>query len=94
MGRNKEQDLLNEAIYDKGVTSLDDVKKVKPPKIKKKALGYDESILDTVFKKKKNVKIKKTYKKEKKDTFLSNIKKKPLNIFKKKKKDMTFFNKI
>jgi len=94
MARNKEQDFLNEAIYDKGVTSLDDVKKEKPQKVKKKALGYDEGILDTVFKKKKTVKVKKTYKKEKKESFLSNIKKNPLDIFKKKKKDMTFFNKL
>ncbi|NCP71873.1 hypothetical protein GW835_00565 [archaeon] len=94
MTRNKEQDLLNEAIYDKGVTSLDDVKKEKPQKVKKKALGYDEGILDTVFKKKKVVKNQASARKEKKETSLGKKSINPFNIFKKKKKGVAFFNKL
>lgn len=90
----KEQNYLNEAIYDKGSGSLDDIEKEKPKKIKKKPLGYDENILDSLFSKKKVVKNQPTPRREKKETTLSKPSSNPLNIFKKKKKGMTFFNNL
>lgn len=89
----KEQVYLNEAIYDKGTGSLDDIEKEKPVKIKKKPLGYDESFIDSLFKKRKVVKNQPTIKK-KKETTLSKPSSNPLNILKKKKKGMTFFNNL
>jgi chromatin segregation and condensation protein Rec8/ScpA/Scc1 (kleisin family) len=89
----KEQDYLNDAIYDKGQGSLDNIEKPKKIKKIKKNLGYTENILDTLFKKKKIVKKEYKPKKENKKTSLSKTKKGTINIFK-KKKDMTFFNKL
>lgn len=87
----KEQDFLNKAIYDKDEKTLDDVEKPKKIVYKKKDLGYEENILDKIFKKKK--KVKRTVKKEKKETTLGKVSKNPLNIFKKDKK-ITYFKKL
>lgn len=94
MARSKEQNYLNEAIYDKGSGSLDDIEQEKPVKYKKKPLGYEESILDGLFKKKKVVKNQPKPKREKKETSLGKTTKNPLNLFKKKKKELSFFNNL
>ncbi len=86
----KEQSYLNQAIYDKGTKTLDDIEKEKPKKYSKKELGYNENIVSKLFNKKKTIKKKELPKKENKETSLG--KKSYFDIFKKKKKEMSFFN--
>jgi hypothetical protein len=93
MKMNKEQNYLNEAIYDDDIETLDTVKKEKPKKYDKKELGYNENIITRLFKKKKVVKEQFSPKKQKKETSLGK-KSSDLNIFKKKKKEISFFNKL
>ncbi len=89
----KDQDYLNQAIYDAEDTSLDTIEKPKKIKYDKKNLRYQENIVDKLFKKKKKVKKQENIKKEKELKNLKKTNNKPFDILKKKKK-ITFFNKL
>lgn len=83
--KTKTNKYLNEALSEKEKNTLLNVKeeKVKKEKIKKKSLGYDGSVYEGVVRKIKKIKKKEPNLKDKKQK----------NIFK-KKKDITYFNKM
>jgi hypothetical protein len=77
-----DQKLLNQALYDNNSRSLDTIEKEKPIKYSKKPLGYNDNFFKKIFRLKINN--KKSLGKEKTKLF---------GIFKKRKK-MTYFNKL